>query len=643
MKNNLKKTIAVFASIAVTISLFTFILYGDENTYEVASGDEFRDAVTNILAAESGSYVIELTDDIELSSFSVDKPVEITIIGNGHEISNLSTIYISGGATVDLGSSNDDTNTLTIRGVTNNDEPGMIYIWDDDATCNMYGGVTLTGHVGENYLGGGVTVSGGTFNMYGGTISECGINGGSVCYGGGVSIVNGGTFNMSGGGIEDCYVHTSLPGRNKGILPWGAGGGVFVGDGSVFNMSGGEITGCSATESGGGVFIVNSIDSYYDHMDYGYLDSVLNMTGGTISGCSADYYGGGVCVSGYYIYAPTIGSSSQGTGNPAGPGVYLSGGKISGNTATAGGGLFAFAIDSSISFDISNNISNNTASDEASDILLDNVFPTNVGNIADAQEIYMGDPSDITGQVIDGYYADGYLNGESVDRFVDLDPDDRVLIPSSDIQGTVSLIAAVQTPKITITFETSGIGNTVDPQIIVVNGYVIQPGGEEWEVGYQVTGSDGKTYEFTGWFEDAECTTEFDFSSPVSSDTTIYAGWKEVIQDTPTPAETDPTTETTEPTETEPSTQTEATTETTAPSEETTVTTETEATTTTTTAADPAATNTPTPSPTPADKEASPVVSTGDSINTAALIGGTALIAGSMICACFYRKRDEKD
>lgn len=43
-------------------------------------------------------------------------------------------------------------------------------------------------------------------------------------------------------------------------------------------------------------------------------------------------------------------------------------------------------------------------------------------------------------------------------------------------------------------------------------------------------------YTFTGWYLDAELTTEFDFTSAVAGDLTLYVGWEAI----PAPAETDP-------------------------------------------------------------------------------------------------------
>ena len=104
----------------------------------------------------------------------------------------------------------------------------------------MYGNIILTNNYA--YRGGGVQVSGGTFNMHGGTISYNKaehIGGGG--YGGGVA-VEGGIFFMSGGSIE----------YNEALQI--GGGGVYVGaTGSIVNfvMSGGTISDNTATQGSG--------------------------------------------------------------------------------------------------------------------------------------------------------------------------------------------------------------------------------------------------------------------------------------------------------------------------------------------------------------------------------------------------------
>lgn len=73
----------------------------------------------------------------------------------------------------------------------------------------MYDEVTLRDNQTNNYFGGGVTVRGGTFNMYGGTIDNCGVKDVSVCFGGGVALYCNVTFNMQDGTIKNCYADTS--------------------------------------------------------------------------------------------------------------------------------------------------------------------------------------------------------------------------------------------------------------------------------------------------------------------------------------------------------------------------------------------------------------------------------------------------
>ncbi len=101
--------------------------------------------------------------------------------------------------------------------------------------CGATGKITHASGV----TGSGVSVYGGTFNMYGGSIT----NNSTVGSGGGV-YMGGGTFNMYGGEITN---------NNSAS---GYGGGVYITNSSAFNMSGGSITGNNTTcYDGGGVFM----------------------------------------------------------------------------------------------------------------------------------------------------------------------------------------------------------------------------------------------------------------------------------------------------------------------------------------------------------------------------------------------------
>jgi len=142
--------------------------------------------------------------------------------------------------------------------------------------------------------GGGVLVSGGTFIMNGGRISENTTHYTSsaigfpsppnppfMAGGGGVSVYNGGTFTMNNGEISD---NNALESRSDGTGR-GTGGGVSVSNGT-FTMNGGKISGNNQRSSfmsvyGGGV----SVDG-----------GTFTMNGGEISGNRAEV-GGDVYVS----------------------------------------------------------------------------------------------------------------------------------------------------------------------------------------------------------------------------------------------------------------------------------------------------------------------------------------------------------
>lgn len=448
MKHPTQKIVSLALSLVLVLCLLPVTVFAAPVTYTVSTADEFAAALSNITSG--GEFIISLTADITVTSATFNKSGStVTIVGNGHTISLgfQKTINVSNGVTLNLGT-DDSSNKLLITRVYSNDTPGAVYV-QGGGTVNMYNGVTIKDCKGNNYFGGGVTVKGGTFNMKGGIIQNCGIQGGSVCFGGGVAVINGGKFTMDGGVIEGCYASTSLPEKNKGLIPWGAGGGVFVGGGSTFILNGGSITNCKASESGGGVFVVASKDSYFSHSSFGYLDSKFVMSNtSSITGCSAAYYGGGVCVDGYYVNAYGLAAPTPEAGAPASPGVNLNGGKISGNSASLGGGVMAIMLKAghSMSFGSSMNISNNTATDEASDIFMQNVNGVTFGiDWASIGETYLGKP-DGPEDIVGGKITDYFLDGDP--RFTSVIPSERKIAKPenivTDAGGSVSLIAALK-------------------------------------------------------------------------------------------------------------------------------------------------------------------------------------------------------
>ena len=147
---------------------------------------------------------------------------------------------------------------------------GVIRVNSSNAKLNIYGGkLDANGHdnsTSSKPFGGTIANSGGTLNIYGGTIV-----GGTANHGG--AIYSSGKLNIYGGTIV-------------GGTATGSGGGTICAERCTFNMSGGTISGGTATtsSSGGGAVAL-------------YTNTVFTMTGGTISGGSSlksgDLYGGG--------------------------------------------------------------------------------------------------------------------------------------------------------------------------------------------------------------------------------------------------------------------------------------------------------------------------------------------------------------
>lgn len=178
------KTLLLFAAFAICAIVAPQTAFAaEQTTIEVSTSSEFDDAVNTANAATRGEYTIRLINDIESGGASFSNTRPITILGNGHTITlgGFGSLYVQPGSQLNLGAQ-DGSDTLTISGgnIQGNDVPGLLCI---KGSCNMYPGVTLADRKGNNYFGSGVTVQGGEFHMYGGAIDNCGITGGSICYG----------------------------------------------------------------------------------------------------------------------------------------------------------------------------------------------------------------------------------------------------------------------------------------------------------------------------------------------------------------------------------------------------------------------------------------------------------------------------
>ena len=224
------------------------------------------------------------------------------------------TQSVSGSWTVPTGEVNLCLNGQTISGSITVGSGATLRLTDCTGKGNLQDGVSVNGGTLELYGGtiiGGVEVgqhsnpaTGSSFTMYGGAISGNNEEGGS---GGGVFLVGttnsnitAPNFTMHGGTISD----------NTAGASDGGGGGVYVGEKCSFTMDGGTITGNTATNgNGGGIYI---------HMLSRVTISGGEITNNTASG-SGIRYGGG-------IYSES--------------GVTVSNVTITGNSADVGGGIY---------------------------------------------------------------------------------------------------------------------------------------------------------------------------------------------------------------------------------------------------------------------------------------------------------------
>lgn len=458
---------------------------------EVGNEAEFDKAISTVNSASEGEYVISLTGNVEISGATIQSRCPVTILGNGHTLTVWGSIQVAKGAQVKLGS--DDGNVLKIRGTENGEEPGLLEI---KGTCEMYPNVSLSGRVGNNQFGGGVTVSGGTFHMYGGVIENCGIKDGSVCYGGGVAVVYGGKFIMDGGTITNCYVVAP----SNYTDPWdktrcftGVGGGVLVSSGSSFVMNGGTISNNTATNMGGGIAVVALHKEIYSS-GLGSLQSSVTINGGTVESNSAKIGAGVFASAYYYIRADAIGVPTPGSGQSPKPGLYIKNAQICDNKADKtdgmGGGVFVAMLKSPAGVHIGNHtviqrntaavgggfaakqntsggqmtitntvLCNNIAGKAASDVYLDRA-PLMLPPAEAMNAIYFGEPDDVYNHKIDGWYIDGedlrYTAQTKEQRKTYLGAGDSVIGGT----GEVYLIAAAKPALAKITF-TDEDGNVI--------------------------------------------------------------------------------------------------------------------------------------------------------------------------------------
>ena len=175
-------------------------------------------------------------------------------------------------------------------------------------TFNLYGG-TITGFVNGVEIGSHNDIkTGSSFTMYGGTITS---NEAGSSAGGGVFLISTTNSNVT---APSFTMHGGTISNNTAGASDGGGGGVYVGEKCSFTMDGGTITGNTATNgNGGGIYIhfnagnvsisnatiTGNKASATGNTSYGhgggiYSERGVTVKGVTITGNNSTFEGGGI-------------------------------------------------------------------------------------------------------------------------------------------------------------------------------------------------------------------------------------------------------------------------------------------------------------------------------------------------------------
>ena len=279
---------------AVCAALSAFALPQDDHTHCICAGtaavnghehdfDSIAWTATDSLPTSAGNYY--LTKSVS-ESWTVPTG-EVNLCLNGQTISG--SITVGSGASLTLTDCSSDNSGKIQGGVTVN-----------GGTLELYSG-TITGgvEVGRHSK----PATGSSFTMYGGTISGNTDTGG-VFLVGTTNHIDPPSFTMHGGTISD----------NTAGASDGGGGGVYVGEKCSFTMDGGAITDNTATAgNGGGIYIhfnagrvsisnatiTGNKASATGNTSYGhgggiYSERGVTVKGVTITGNNSTFEGGGI-------------------------------------------------------------------------------------------------------------------------------------------------------------------------------------------------------------------------------------------------------------------------------------------------------------------------------------------------------------
>lgn len=305
-----KRIFSILLTIAVCLSMMPAGVWATDGTHtahcvcgkdssttvkgHTHNADTIWTAATSLPNSE-GSYY--LTQSVS-GDWAVPKG-EVNLCLNGQTING--KITVGSGATLTL---TDCTGTGKLQGSRSGSGVSI-----NGGTFNLYGG-TITGFVNGVEIGSHNDIkTGSSFTMYGGAITS---NEAGSSAGGGVFLIGTTNSNVT---APSFTMHGGTISNNTAGASNGGGGGVYVGGKCSFTMDGGAITGNTATAgNGGGIYI---------HFNAGSV----SISGGTITDNKVTATGSTICGHGGGIYSER--------------GVTVSNVTITGNNSTfEGGGIY---------------------------------------------------------------------------------------------------------------------------------------------------------------------------------------------------------------------------------------------------------------------------------------------------------------
>ena len=398
-------------------------------------------------------------------------------------------------------------------------------------------------------------ITGGTFNMYGGTIKN-----NTAKNGGAFFSTTGGTINMTGGTISG---NTATQSSNDA-----GGGAIYMRGSGTINISGSaQITGNSSSLDGGAILMgwgtINISDSAKINNNTANRwggaiclrqdsnqSTTLNMRGGEISGNKANSEGGAVHVLDkdcqFFLYDGKI------TGNTSGDGgaIYLNqepswlimqGGEISGNTATGNGGGVYIYRSGSVCQLYSGKIENNKASGNGGGIYIN---PSNSG------QLRVGNKPLVQNNTVSGKANNVYLpSGKTLTIEIGMSTGAAIGVTTANTSYPVAFSNAYGKDYANCFFADDANAHVEyqdDRKLYLVSGAVVRPltvtfdpnGGTLADADKTKSLTTGGTYgalplpsyagyDFTGWYTEKTGGTKIEESTTVTvfGTQTLYAHW----------------------------------------------------------------------------------------------------------------------